>query len=98
MPLVLLSPADVPSQTDVQKTKTDASQQKQKSPSAEALRATTAAPLPITPTPQPRATGVVGRGGPIALPTPKNDNVIVSECDLLDIMLHIKTELMCDYI
>ncbi|XP_042365300.1 neural proliferation differentiation and control protein 1a [Plectropomus leopardus] len=66
------------SQTDVKKSKTDASKSKQKSQSrqsAEALNATTEAQH--TPTPEARATGVVGRVGPIAVPTSKNDKIIV---------------------
>ncbi|XP_030292409.1 neural proliferation differentiation and control protein 1a [Sparus aurata] len=78
--------AVVSSQTDVKKSRTDVSKQKQKSQgrqSDETLNTTTTAPrpalsaLPETPTSQPRATGVGGRAGPIAVPTPRNDNLIV---------------------
>ncbi|XP_041816008.1 neural proliferation differentiation and control protein 1a [Chelmon rostratus] len=79
-------PAAITSQTDAKKSQTDASKHKQQSLgrlSSEALRATTRAPhpavsaLPNTPTPQPWATGVGDRGGPIAVPAPRNDNIIV---------------------
>ncbi|XP_035523944.1 neural proliferation differentiation and control protein 1a [Morone saxatilis] len=79
-------PAAVTSQTDVKKSKTDASKNKQKSLnllSEGSQRATTTAPRPVvsalpnTPTPQPRATGVNGRAGPIAVPAPRNDTIIV---------------------
>lgn len=77
-----VSSAAVASQTDVKKSKTDASKHKQKT-----VLATTTGPrpavsaLPNTPTPQPRATGVEGRAGPIIVPAPRNDSVIVSEYD-----------------
>lgn len=73
--------ADV-SEMDTKKSKTDASARKQKSED-ETLRAATTAPrpaasaLPNTPTPQPRATGSDGRAGPLAVPAPKNDAIIV---------------------
>ncbi|KAI3362411.1 hypothetical protein L3Q82_012717, partial [Scortum barcoo] len=90
-------PALINFQTDVKKTRTDASKLKQKSqiqPSIEPPLATsTSAPapspsaLPNTPTPQPRATGVGGRDGPIAVhPALKNDSIFVimiSLCVLL---------------
>ncbi|XP_028274485.1 neural proliferation differentiation and control protein 1a [Parambassis ranga] len=38
---------------------------------------TTLTDPPNTPTPKPRVTGTDGRAGPIAVPTPKNDNIIV---------------------
>lgn len=86
-----LSPAVTASQTDVKKSKTDASKQEEKSQMKpdETHHATTTVPrlavsaLPNTPTPQPRAAGVVGRGGPIAVPAPRNDSIIVSEYDFL---------------
>ncbi|XP_037609247.1 neural proliferation differentiation and control protein 1a [Sebastes umbrosus] len=69
---------------DVKKSRTDALKQKQKSQdhqSTKTQNATTTAPavsaLPNTPTPQPRATGVLGRVGPIAVPASKNDHIIV---------------------
>ncbi|XP_023146266.1 neural proliferation differentiation and control protein 1a [Amphiprion ocellaris] len=79
-------PAAITSQTDVKNSKTDASkpqQQNQLRLLAETQQTTTAAPrpvvtaLPSTPTPQPRVTGTGGRGGPIAVPTPKNDSIII---------------------
>uniref|UniRef100_A0A3B5ASG8 Neural proliferation, differentiation and control, 1a n=1 Tax=Stegastes partitus TaxID=144197 RepID=A0A3B5ASG8_9TELE len=60
-----------------------------KHPGKTPAQTTTAAPRPSltttpnTPTPQPRVTGAGGRGGPIAVPTPKNDNIIVSEYEFL---------------
>lgn len=67
------------SSTDVQRSRTDASKHKQKSPSD---KANTTAPLPSTTTPQPGATVVAGgRAGPLAVHKPKNDKIIISECD-----------------
>jgi len=75
---------------DVTKSKTDASKLQEASQGrllTQSLNATTPAPavsaLPNTPTPQPRATGVRGRGGPIAVPASKSDNILVSEYDLM---------------
>lgn len=69
---------------DVTKSKTDASKLQEASQGrllTQSLNATTPAPavsaLPNTPTPQPRATGVRGRGGPIAVPASKSDNILV---------------------
>ncbi|XP_070706666.1 neural proliferation differentiation and control protein 1a isoform X2 [Pempheris klunzingeri] len=79
-------PAAAASQADVKKSKTDASRHKQKSQMSpdEARHATTPAPqlptasaLPNTPTPQPRATAAGGRAGPVAVPAPGNDSIIV---------------------
>lgn len=79
-------PAAVTSQTDVKKSKTDATRLKQKSQQRllnESQHATTAtsspalSPLPNTTTPQPRSTKDGGRVGPIAAPAPRNDKVIV---------------------
>lgn len=76
-------PAAVASQTDVKKTKTDASKHNQKSRdrvSAKTQNATKAPAVsapPATPTPLPKATGAVGRVGPIAVPASKNDKIIV---------------------
>ncbi|XP_056259898.1 neural proliferation differentiation and control protein 1a [Seriola aureovittata] len=79
-------PVAVTSRTDVKKSKINASKHKQKSnapPSSESLHAFTTAPGPTvsappnTPTPQPRATGVEGRAGPIVVPAPRNDRIIV---------------------
>nr|XP_046231166.1 neural proliferation differentiation and control protein 1a [Scatophagus argus] len=79
-------PAAVGSQTDAKKSRTDASSHKQISQShlsEETLHATTTAPrpalsaLPNTPSPQPTATRAEGRAGPIAVPTPKNDSIII---------------------
>lgn len=79
--------AAITSQTDVKKSKTDASKHKQKSqarPSSETLHAFTTAPgptvsaPPATPTPHPRATGVEGRADPIVVPA-KKDKFIISE-------------------
>ncbi|KAM3599785.1 uncharacterized protein V6R79_011505 [Siganus canaliculatus] len=73
-------PAAISYQTDVNKSK----QRSQSRPSVEALQATTtAAPhlassgLPNTSTSQPRLTVAGGRSGPLAVPTPKNDKLIV---------------------
>ncbi|XP_067339846.1 neural proliferation differentiation and control protein 1a isoform X2 [Channa argus] len=71
--------------TDVKKSKTDASKQKQKSQdrfSSENQPATTTAPQPElsalpTPTPEPRTTGADNRAGPLVVPTPRNDRIIV---------------------
>ncbi|XP_070845396.1 neural proliferation differentiation and control protein 1a [Chaetodon trifascialis] len=80
-------PAAITSQTDAKKSQTAASKHKQQSLgrlSYETLHAaTTTAPHPAvsalltTPTPLPWATGVGGRGGPIAVRTPSNDSIIV---------------------
>lgn len=78
--------ADV-SETDTKK-KTDASARKQKSelrPSGdETLRTAATTPprpaasaLPDSPTPQPRATGSDDRAGPLPVPAPENDKIIV---------------------
>ncbi|XP_040915290.1 neural proliferation differentiation and control protein 1a [Toxotes jaculatrix] len=76
----------VTSQTAVNKSKTDASKRKQKSqahPSSETLHAFTTGPgstvstLSKTQTPRPRTTGVEGRAGPIVVPAPRNDKIII---------------------
>ncbi|XP_041826868.1 neural proliferation differentiation and control protein 1a [Melanotaenia boesemani] len=73
-------------QADIKNSKTDAFKQKQKNQdrlSGELQSSSTAAPgpaetgLPNTPTPQPRVTGVDGKAGPIAVPTPKTDSIII---------------------
>lgn len=86
----LLSPAAVTSQTDVKKSKTDASNHKQKNQSHfsdETPHATTTAPrlaasaLPNTP--HPKATGDQRRVGPIAIAKTRTDTIIVSEYDFI---------------
>ncbi|XP_026153982.1 neural proliferation differentiation and control protein 1a [Mastacembelus armatus] len=78
---------DITSQREsAKKNKTDASKQKQKNQghlSSEPLHVTAAAPLPEgsavpnTNTPQPKVTGADGRIGPIVVPPPSNDRIIV---------------------
>ncbi|XP_071322303.1 neural proliferation differentiation and control protein 1a isoform X2 [Trachinotus anak] len=79
-------PVAVTSQTDAKKNKTNASRHQQKSearPSSDSVHAFTTAPGPTgtahpsTPTPQPRATGAAGKAGPIVVPAPRDDRVIV---------------------
>uniref|UniRef100_A0A1A7X2A7 Neural proliferation, differentiation and control, 1 n=1 Tax=Iconisemion striatum TaxID=60296 RepID=A0A1A7X2A7_9TELE len=72
--------ASISFQTDFKDTKTVASRQRsQDRLSGGILRSTTAAPSPApnTLTAQPRVTGADGRGGPIGVPIPDNDNIIV---------------------
>ncbi|XP_069019498.1 neural proliferation differentiation and control protein 1a [Embiotoca jacksoni] len=74
-------PAAITSQTNVKNSKHE--QKNQSHLSDEALHTTTAAPRPAvtalqnTPTPQPRTTGDKGRAGPIAVPAPRKDSIIV---------------------
>lgn len=59
---------------------------------SETLRETTAAPgsvHPNTSTPQARITGADGRAGPVAVPNPRTDSIIVSECE---VQKHIKVQ------
>ncbi|XP_040012492.1 neural proliferation differentiation and control protein 1a [Xiphias gladius] len=79
-------PAAATSQTDVKKSKTDASKQKQNTQArrpSKTLHAFTTAPgttvsaVSNAQTPQPRATGAEGRAGPLVLPAPRNDRFIV---------------------
>lgn len=79
-------PVTISSQAEVKKTKTSDSKHKQKSHShlsTESPQSSTTTPGPTgtappnTPTPQPRVTGAEGRAGPIVVPAPKNDRVIV---------------------
>ncbi|KAM4528520.1 neural proliferation differentiation and control protein 1a [Odontesthes bonariensis] len=69
------SPASISLQTDAEDRKTNAS--KQKNQDRLSSSSTAATTLPNTPTPQSRATGGNGRAGPIAVPAPKNDSIIV---------------------
>ncbi|KAG7223887.1 hypothetical protein INR49_015143 [Caranx melampygus] len=82
----LKRPVATTSQADVKKYKTSDSRHKQKSqalPSTESPQNSTTTPGPTgstppnTPTPQPRLTGAEGRAGPIVVPAPKNDKVII---------------------
>ncbi|XP_072227954.1 neural proliferation differentiation and control protein 1a [Leuresthes tenuis] len=72
-------PASISLQTDAGDSKTNASKQKNQDRLSSGIQSssTAATTLPNTPTPQPRATGGDGRAGPIAVPTPKNDSIIV---------------------
>ncbi|KAM6975930.1 neural proliferation differentiation and control protein 1a [Tautogolabrus adspersus] len=78
-------PAAVASQTNVKKSKADASKQKQKNQgklSHKTLHTTTSAPPPPvseldTPTPEPGATAGDGRAGPVAVQRPQDSNFII---------------------
>ncbi|KAM4719971.1 neural proliferation differentiation and control protein 1a [Anableps anableps] len=76
----------VSSQTDLKDSRTGASKQESQNQdrlSGEIPRSTKAAPIPTgaalpnTPTPQPQVTGADGRAGPLVVPHPKNDTIIV---------------------
>ncbi|KAM6902131.1 neural proliferation differentiation and control protein 1a [Xenentodon cancila] len=76
-------PVSTSFQTDFKDGKKNVSKQKQDRLPDETLPSSTAAPRPIgtalpkTPTPPPRATGADNRAGPIVVPKPKNDTIIV---------------------
>ncbi|KAF0031359.1 hypothetical protein F2P81_015914 [Scophthalmus maximus] len=77
-------PAAVTHPTDVKKSRADAAKQGRKSqahPSSEKSHAAATTPGPAladTPTPQPRSTEGVVRAGPLPVPAPKNDKILVS--------------------
>lgn len=82
-------PGSISSPADLKDSRTGASEQKSQNKnrlSGEIPRSTTAAPIPTgaavpnTPTPHPRFTAADGRAGPLVVPHPKNDTIIVSEC------------------
>ncbi|XP_047185513.1 neural proliferation differentiation and control protein 1a [Scophthalmus maximus] len=76
-------PAAVTHPTDVKKSRADAAKQGRKSqahPSSEKSHAAATTPGPAladTPTPQPRSTEGVVRAGPLPVPAPKNDKILV---------------------
>ncbi|XP_027881807.1 neural proliferation differentiation and control protein 1a isoform X1 [Xiphophorus couchianus] len=76
----------ISSPADLKDSRTGASEQKSQNKnrlSGEIPRSTTAAPIPTgaavpnTPTPHPRFTAADGRAGPLVVPHPKNDTIIV---------------------